>query len=210
MRIGLDPLIVYAVKRIQDLGEECTFERLVYESFSLFPKKFAFLRYPQWPDATRINKSWLRCRTDKGWIVGSVQEGFRLTPAGCQVAGEVERILYSVGTHDAKAKKQPEHRSRSREESALRHIRESDYFKRWAEHQTNFTISWPEFLSLLNTTLETPRRILRQNLHFYRQVAAQLGDSEVLAFINASAQQHESSLREAPSVKGQNRNGQGR
>ena len=67
---GIDQLVVYAVKRILDANEECTFERLVYECFTLFPEKFEFKRYPEWPDSARITKAWLRCRTDKGWIAG--------------------------------------------------------------------------------------------------------------------------------------------
>jgi len=55
--LGIDQLVVYSVKRIIDNSEECTFERLVYECFRLFPNKFGFLRYPNWPDAARINKA---------------------------------------------------------------------------------------------------------------------------------------------------------
>ena len=90
INIGIDLLIVYAAKRILDGGEECTFERLVYECFTLFPNKFGFKRYPEWPDSARINKAWLRCRTDKGWLAGTVKEGFRITPSGEMIARQTD------------------------------------------------------------------------------------------------------------------------
>ncbi|MEO0141187.1 MAG: hypothetical protein ABIM88_06565, partial [candidate division WOR-3 bacterium] len=48
--IGLNQLVVYCVGRILANGEECTLERLIYECFTLFPKKFGLRKYPQWPD----------------------------------------------------------------------------------------------------------------------------------------------------------------
>jgi hypothetical protein len=51
--ISLDELVLFAVKRILDSGEDCTAERLVCECFTLFPKSFCLPRYPQWPDSAR-------------------------------------------------------------------------------------------------------------------------------------------------------------
>jgi hypothetical protein len=63
-------------------GDTPTFERLVAECFERFPQRFALSSYPQWPNAAIINKSWLRCRTDKKLITGNVAGGFDLTPKG--------------------------------------------------------------------------------------------------------------------------------
>jgi hypothetical protein len=191
MTIGLDSLLIYCVKRVIAGGEECTFERLVCECFTLFPQRFSFARYPQWPDAARINKTWLRCRTDKGLIVGSLQEGFRLTPSGERLAAKIEQVLRQ---HKVTGNIPQPGMSRSREEAVVRQIRATDAFARWLKDGPAFIISNSEFRALLNCTLETPRRVLRQNLLFYKAMAQALEDSEALRFLDVCASQQDPML----------------
>jgi len=176
---GIDQLVVYAVKRILDANEECTFERLVYECFTLFPEKFEFKRYPEWPDSSRITKSWLRCRTDKGWIAGTVKEGFRITSAGEIIAKKAKRDLSSGYTSK---KIQPPKKSRERYEAVLAHIKKSPEFLKSVEIE-GYDISLSELKSFLGGTLETPKRILRHNLNLYFQAAAIYNDSSVIPFL---------------------------
>lgn len=189
-KLGLDYLLIYAMKRIREGGEDITFERLVYECFTLFPGRFGFVRYPQWPDATRINKSWLRCRTDNGWIIGSVQEGFRLTTKGEDVAREVEQKLGGASQGIVRSAQ----KVRGKEEAALRYLRNSASFRRWVEQPKeidDFQISERELRTLLNCTAETPRRIIRQNLHYYMSMAELARDQAVSDFLRAcSRAQH--------------------
>lgn len=178
----LDDLVVYCVSEILAGGEECTFERLVYECFTKFPESFGLARYPEWPDSARVNKSWLRCRTDRGWIVGTVQEGFRLTPAG-------EAIAAIVGNRLADGAKPPTvrqsgARTRERHEALLRTIRSDQLFRVFEETGT-VEASEMELRRLLGATLETPKRVLRQNLHAYRSAAEAYSDEPALEFLLA-------------------------
>ena len=175
----LDELLVYAVRRISDSGEDCTFERLVYECFTLFPRRFGFERYPQWPDSARVNKTWLRCRTDKGWIVGAVQEGFRLTPKGERAAEVAAKKLLQKAVPSPKRTLRP----RERYEAALRQMRQSEAFRRFNADPVAFSLSEMELRNLLGCTLETPRRVLGQNLHYYLDAARQYRDQAVLGFL---------------------------
>ena len=178
----MDDLVVYCVGQILASGEECTFERLVYECFTRFPQIFGLNRYPEWPDSARVNKAWLRCRTDKGWIVGSVQEGFRLTPIGEQMAKAIATRL-SIG-------RKPEGtpslgaRTRERHEALLRAIRSDPLFRKFAKSGA-VDPSEMELRQLLGATLETPLRVLKQNFHAYRSAASAYGDGEVLDFLDA-------------------------
>jgi hypothetical protein len=183
--VPLDELLVCAVRRIFDSGEECTFERLVCEAFTLFPKKFGFQRYPHWPDSARVNKTWLRCRTDKGWIAGGVQEGFRLTPKGERVAQRAQGKLSRGSPPPVKRVPRP----RERYEAALRQIRQSQAFSRFLSDPSVFTIPEMELRNLLGGTLETPRRILGQNLHYYLDAATQYKDQEALNFLEVCRDQ---------------------
>lgn len=181
--LPLDDLVVYCVSEVLSAGEECTFERLVCECFTRFPVAFGMKRYPDWPDSARVNKAWLRCRTDKGWIVGSVQEGFKLTNAGERAARATTSRLAGgmtpaeTGTSGTRA--------RERYEALLRNIRKDTLFQRFTECRDGFQSSEMEMRRFLGATLETPLRILRQNLIAYKNAATAYKDDEVLDFLAA-------------------------
>lgn len=180
---GLDQLVVYCVKRILDNGEECTFERLVFECFKLFPKKFGLERYPNWPDSARINKSWLRCRTDKKWIIGSVKSGFALTPVGKRIAETVERELSDKKIIASRIDPKFE-RPRERWEAILKNIRNHPTFRRF-QKQTNQFVPTPEELrDVLMATLETPTKFVRRNLDYFKTIAQEYHDEDVVKFLN--------------------------
>ena len=142
--ISYDDLVTYVVYLLTaGNGTRTTFEDIVAKAFALFPKRFSLRGYPQWPDSAVVNKSWLRSRTDKKYIVGSVKDGFRLTQRGLQVAKRVERNLKQKPVRGSQ-KLQSELRTisgrllRSIETSAqflgykrtgtLKHMEESDLF----------------------------------------------------------------------------------
>jgi hypothetical protein len=180
--LSVDELLACCVQRVLDNSEDCTFERLVYECFTQFPGSFSLQRYPQWPDSARVNKSWLRCRTDKGWVIGSVQEGFRLTDAGKRVAARVESVVKS-GQSPNKLTTEPT-RSRERYQALLRQIREHPLFKQFLNDSQGFALTEMEFRHLLGCTLETPVRVLRQNLMGYRKAAEAYDDTKVLHLLD--------------------------
>lgn len=157
--IGLDQLVTFCVDRILASREECTFERLVYECFILFPEKFRFERYPDWPDSARVNKAWLRCRTDKKWIAGSVQAGFVLAPDGMRVARETAAML-----GHRKAKRKTDQRdARERWEAALQQIRRHPAYAKFQKGDAS-ELTEQDIRNVLAATLETPQRILETNL----------------------------------------------
>lgn len=178
--IGLDQLLTYAVDRVLSRGEDCTFEEIVRECFTTFPQRFGFERFPEWPDSTRVDKSWRRCRTDRGWIVGNVKTGFQITPAGEVVARQVGRQLRGGNG----AKEPVKGKARSREAAAVKYVRETTPFQRWTANGNEFIMRFPEFVALLNGTLETPRLVLRQNLQFYKQSAKAVSDEAVSSFLD--------------------------
>jgi hypothetical protein len=197
MKISIDELVIYAVYRIYQSGDECTFERLVYECFTLFPHEFSFKRYPQWPDSARINKSWLRCRTDKGWLVGTVKESFRLTDLGIIIAERVEKKLNmkkvpATGSQNVRVK------DRERYDSMLRSLRESDKYKEFIDNPRKFRLNEMSFRQLLGCTLETPLRIIKQNLRQYQYAANVYRETNVVRFLNACETQMINILESKP------------
>lgn len=189
---SLDELLMYAAWRVVESGEECTFERLVFECFTLFPEAFGLRRYPQWPDSARVNKAWLRARTDKGWLVGSVQEGFRITEAGARVA---RRIATRMEGGRLSAGNESGGRSRERFETLIKNVRRDPLFRKFQNEGREFVLTEMDFRRLLGATLETPARILRQNLNAYLNAAATYEDDDVVKFLQTCEDRMAAALR---------------
>lgn len=178
---SIDELLVYCVYRILERGEDCTFERLVAECFTLYPKEFGLRGYEHWPDSARVNKAWLRCRTDRGWITGSVKDGFHLTEQGRQVALKVQQS----GKIDSKRGMDP---GSTRSHAMVLRIRKSPAFQRYRRDPKTFRVSEMEFRSMLKATMETPPRVLRETINAYKNAAEDVKDEEVIDFLTRCIQ----------------------
>ncbi len=191
--LGVDYLLIYCVRRVLENGEECTLERLVYECFTLFPKKFALSRYSQWPDSTRVYRSWRRCIDPNNWLKGTPQEGFHLTSKGKTIALEVAEKLRdpSLIINHQKAMS----RTRGKEEAVVHYLRKSNAFRKWMENHGSFVISESELRSLLNATLETPREVLSDNLEYYFENAELVKDNNTIEFLHTCRNQHDKLFR---------------
>ena len=73
-------------------NEECSFERLVKECFTLFPETLSFTRYPVWPDSRKLDRP-LRALRNEKLIIGDPKTLFMLTKDGEKKAVAVAKIL---------------------------------------------------------------------------------------------------------------------
>lgn len=186
--ISLDDLLVFSASMIAADGHEVTFERLVAEAFTRFPERFQLFGYPAWPDSSRVNKSWLRCRTDFKYFEGSTKSGFKLTSRGASKADEVASLL---GIDDRKAARARTigSRANSREEAILRDLKRTKEFK---IYQLKNTVELDEF-SFCNAILSTPSSSFEARQESYTSLkgyASSAGDIEVLRFIELIANQY--------------------
>lgn len=178
--VGLENLVLYGIYLVSERGENCTFEKLVAECFYRFPKVFAFKRYPEWPDSLKFDRP-LRKLREKGMIVGIIKDSFSLTKFGEQLAIETENILkkINIGLY----KKRKDSQERSIEDRLIAYIKDGDSFKKYINNPSNFTISEPEFRKLLRCTLETPLRVIKQNLEYYKKLANSYKEEELFNFL---------------------------
>ena len=91
-KLGVNQLILFGIYSVIAKKETCTFERLMKECFTFFPKTFSFSSYPQWPDARKLDRP-LRDVRRKKLVKGDPNTSFSLTNSGKKVAREVARIL---------------------------------------------------------------------------------------------------------------------
>jgi hypothetical protein len=187
--ISLTKLTILAINEIVSNGEECAYERVVKECFTLFPKRFSFQRYPEWPDGTRVKIEILRCR-DNGWVTGNEKNGFQITLLGKRAAQEVLKDL-----QEERVKKQRTGQIRDRGDTIIKYLKESEPFRRFQQNKEDFDISEGEFRRLLVATFETPPRVLKQNLNYCLDICEQYGENELFEFLKQCEKQKESLLK---------------
>jgi hypothetical protein len=181
--IPKENLILFGIYSVTKNGEGCSFERLVRECFTLFPKAFGFSRYPEWPDSLKFDRP-VRTLRERGWIVGGSKTLFSLTKFGETIAKETERAL--MGTEPAK--KPAQKPLRGADTALVRSLKESIAFKRFSADRDTFSISEMELRGLLRCTLETPLRVLRQNLQYSKNLANDYNEKELLDFLDVCEQ----------------------
>jgi len=180
--ISLDELVTYCVFLLQEEKKEATFENIVAQCFELFPEKFSLIGYPHWPDSARVNKSWLRCRTDFRYIKGSVKSGFTLTSKGLEVVERVQRRLKRPVSEKFIVSKKKAH-ERSKEEKFINELENSEVFKRYVIDHEQIEISHFEFCDMLYCTLESSAKTLKENLDKLKGYAQRLNRSKTLNFL---------------------------
>ena len=187
--VSLTKLTIFAISKIVENGEECAYERVVNECFTLFPKRFSFQRYPEWPDGARLKIEILRCR-DNGWVTGNEKNGFQITSQGRRVAEEV-----LIELQRGPAKKFRPTQTRDRGDTVISYLKKSEPYRRYQENEETFTISEEEFRRLLVSTFETPPKVLEQNLNNCLDLCSEYGDKELCEFLKKCHEQKTPLLR---------------
>lgn len=177
--VQINYLVIFGIYSIFSRGEKCTFEKLVAECFNLFPKIFSLARYPQWPDSLKFDRL-LRTLREKGLIVGNPKGLFSLTKFGEKIAKDTAKIL-KIGTF----KKLPFYRGkRDAEINLVTSLKNSEAFQRFLQNKSKFLITDMEIRNLLHCTLETPLRIVKQNLIYAKNIAREFDETLLFEFLD--------------------------
>ena len=92
LNFSVNDLILFCVHSVVLNNEQCSFERLVKECFTLFPETLKFDRYPIWPDSRKLDRP-LRALRNEKLIIGDPKTYFMLTKTGEQRASAVLKAL---------------------------------------------------------------------------------------------------------------------
>lgn len=184
-QIKTQDLITFGIYSVTKQGETCTFERLVAECFQNFPKVFGFMRYPNWPDSLKFDRA-LRTLREKGLIVGGAGGKYSpgeisLTKFGEKIAKETEAILINQKIILTPKKLKPS--GRSIDDKLIQYLKDSPQVKKFLSSRDEFSISEPEFRNILRCTLETPERVLKQNLEYFKNLANLYNEQQLLDFL---------------------------
>jgi len=90
--IPINDLILFSIHSVLSDNEICSFDRLIKECFTLFPKVFCFTRYPLWPDARKLDRP-LRALRKQKLINGDPKNEFFITKEGKIKAEQIQKSL---------------------------------------------------------------------------------------------------------------------
>jgi len=175
-------LILFGLYSVATKKEECTSERLVKECFNLFPKVFGMSRYPQWPDTLKFDRD-LRTLRQQGLITGNPKISFSLTKFGEKLAKETEEFL-KRGTK----RKERYKIGRGTDINWINYLKKSQSFQRFLKNKKKFSITEMEFRNLLRCTLESPIRIIKQNLLYSKNLAKEFKEKDLTKFLDVCSQ----------------------
>lgn len=172
--LDIDRLIVFVAVESQRLGIPLSLENLIVVSYKLFPEKFSIDGYPEYPDATRVEKSLWRSRGEKKWLEGKTRHGYMVSDRSIQIAEQVRTVLGQGGT----APRQRASKLR-RHASIIRDAMASPAFSKFILDSVR-TISWGDVCYLLQGTLDSSREMLKANLESLAAVASDASDAHLV------------------------------
>jgi hypothetical protein len=89
---SINNLILFSIYLVLEKKEKCSFEELIKECFTSFPKIFSFPKHSKWPDARKLDRP-LRFLRKRKLITGNPKSHFTLTKAGEKIAEEMTEKL---------------------------------------------------------------------------------------------------------------------
>jgi hypothetical protein len=180
MRLSQDDLVTVSLYFVLESGDTPTFEKLVAECFERFPQRFALLGYPQWPNAAVINKSWLRCRTDKKLITGNVAGGFNLTPSGKHL---VEKTLVRLNAKPISSMSLKKGDKQTMEGRVVERIEKSPAYEKFQETKSLDDTTEYEASDLFYATMESTPEILLKNYEIMLQHLQNYNREDLIEFV---------------------------
>jgi len=187
--MDLNRLTVLTIYMLIEIDVPPVFENIVAANFRLFPERFAMVGFPQYPDATRVNRALLQLRPKyRNWASGKTRTGWALTSAGL---AEANALLESLrpGVRGAPAQGRtasqraaPAARTIDPEDVTAR-IRGLPIYVKSSEDWLGATAL--EVFDLLEAYPHTPKVALRRRLKQMETMVASAGDLNVLEFLKS-------------------------
>jgi len=176
-----DRLVLFVVSFLESRKIEPTFDKIVVATFRLFPRKFALLGFPEYPDGKTIYYcAYNHCTLTRKWLVGNVQSGFKITERGRFFLDETIKML------EGKIKTTKAHGTipRRKEVTFIAILKRTSAYKKYLngrkEEITKFDI-----LEALRLTQDS-ENLTEIYLKRYLEYANRLNDTNVIQFLEFS------------------------
>ena len=189
--VDLNRLSVYTIHKLDELDVPTTLEHIAVATFRMFPKRFAMVGFPEYPDVARVNRSLLQLRPKyRNWATGKTRIGWTLTVAGVEeakvIAGKLGEtptaIRSSLSAADVQAEAGGRIKRTIHTEDVIGRIQASPLFGKFRQGWKD--VEALEVYDVLDAYTHTPADALRRKLSRLKTVAATAGDREVIRFLD--------------------------
>jgi len=178
-KLTLEKLIIFSILSVLRKKEESTFERLVKESYMLFPESFKFYRYPEWPDSLKLDRP-LRDLRKHRYILGNPKKAYFLTKLGEKYALIVEKELGNTLLFMQK----PTVAVGRKEKKLLDYLKSSPEFQKYLLKGMDFNIEKAQIIKLSFSTMDTPSKSVIKNLESLRDLSKASKEKDIEDFLS--------------------------
>lgn len=191
--IDLNRLTTYTIDILGTLDIPSSIENIAVANHRMFPRRFAMVGFPEYPDLVRVNRALLQLGPKyRNWATGIAKLGWSLTQGGIAEAEAVSKRLKQDGS-DLSPTVQDLHAEPSGHlartlhgETAITRIRSTSLFEKSLDGWKD--VSALEVFDVLESYTHTPAKVLRSKLRRLKTVAADMKDKEVETFLDQVAQ----------------------
>lgn len=176
--LNKDRLTLFTVNFLESKKIEPTFDKIVAAAFRLFPKKFALIGFPEYPDGRTIYYCvYNHCTLNNKWLFGNVQSAFKVTEKGKYFVDETKKML------EGKIKLGKKHRTipRRKEATFLAELKKTNAFMRYKQFP-NEKMSKTDIFDALKAPTDA-KELAQSHLEKYFEYAKRIGDFEVINFL---------------------------
>jgi hypothetical protein len=175
-RISLDDMILMSLGSILKRKPKCSFGDLVYECFRNYPQHFSLREYPNYPDSLKLDRP-LRNLRLKGFIKGSPVTHYSFTSIGGNYINRLNKLYKGKVIPDTTTA------TRSPIVRKLNKIKNSKDFKGFLDKKNKYFCNDMIFRSLLETTLETPKENIIQEIDILLQQANKQKENSLFKYL---------------------------
>jgi hypothetical protein len=189
--IDLNRLTVYSIFRLKQLDVPCTIENIAVANYKMFPRRFAMVGFPEYPDISRVNRALLQLRPKyRNWATGNTRLGWALTASGVAEAQAIANQITARRDSDKGEKMDALEAEPAgvmgrtiHAEGVLKRIHESTLFAKWKDDWRE--VSALEVFDVLDAYTHTPTSVLRSKTRELRRVAHDQGAKDIVQFLDA-------------------------
>lgn len=187
--IDLNRLTVFTIYTLRREDVPATIENIAVANYKMFPRRFAMVGFPEYPDVLRVNRALLQLRPKyRNWATGNTKLGWALTTAGIAEAKALSARLgdavpeYSASEEDLEAEPAGVSKRTIHDEDVIKRIRATSLFEK---AQTDWQdVGALEVFDVLEAYTHTPAEVLRRKLRELKRIAAGNRDEEVKAVLS--------------------------
>jgi hypothetical protein len=190
--LDLNRLTVFTIALLREKNFATSIENIAVANFRMFPKRFAMIGFPNFPDVSRVNRALLQLRPKyRNWATGNARLGWTLTGPGEAEATAVRSRLSGAQDGSPNTPLPPERKSEDiarRTVDSTRDVQRIRASSLFAKSQAGWVgVSSLEVFDVLDAYTHTPATVLKKRLRELRQAAVDADDRDVIDFLDDTA-----------------------